>query len=75
MRQPKLKSVSVSCIGNILHGWALTYYNLVGNPRRYHFEVLQRRQDTLDIAEHGGEPEEEQHDEEQDGPHLRARHW
>lgn len=59
---------------NFTHGWSLTYYELVGHPRRHHFKVLEGRQDALDIAEHGGEAEEEQHDEEQDGPDLRARH-
>lgn len=59
---------------NVLRGWALTYHGLVGQPRRHHFEVFEGRQDALDVAEHGGEAEEEEHDEEQHGPDLRAWH-
>lgn len=44
---------------NTKQNWALTYYKLVRHPRRHHFEVLEGRQDALDIAEHGGEAEEE----------------
>lgn len=59
---------------NVLRGWALTYHGLVGHPRRHHFEVFEGRQDALNVAEHGGEAEEEEHDEEQHGPDLRAWH-
>lgn len=59
---------------NVLHGRVLTYYDLVWHPLRNRFEVLKGRQDALDIAKHGGEAQEEQHDKEQYGPDLRARH-
>ena len=37
-------------------------------------EVLQRLDDPFDVPEHGGQPQAEEHDEEEDGPDGRDGH-
>lgn len=51
-----------------------TCEELFGHPFGHQVQVQQRRQDSLQIAEHRGQPQTEEHDEEEHGPHLWPRH-